>query len=214
MKNIFKFMGIALMACSLTFVSCSDDDDPTTDPQNPNNPSNPIADGVSVTFNGESWTPGNIQTVNYASQNGTLLIADYFATADSYFPGFEMYTYQQAVGSETSTAASSGALSSQSGPVICEYYQEMILRNQSGSTYGDWWAKSVTCNIAAFDLSAMKTSFTVAAEMFSASDAFVPEFQDADGNATANPNYTEGDINAARQATLAVSAGNVDIVNE
>lgn len=213
MKNIFKFMGIALMACSLT-VACGDKDNESDDPQNPINPENPIADGVSVTFNGESWTPGDIQTVNHAGQNGTLLIADYFATADSYFPGFEMYTYQQAVGSETSTAASTGALSSQSGPVICEYYQEMILRDQNGSAYGDWWAKSITCNIAAFDLSAMKTSFTVAAEMFSAADAFVDQFQDADGNATDNPNYTNGDINAARQATLAVSAGNVDIVAE
>ena len=51
MKNIFKFMGIALMACSLTFVSCNrDDDDDTNTPVNPN--PQPGGASIAVTWDG------------------------------------------------------------------------------------------------------------------------------------------------------------------
>lgn len=48
MKNIFKFMGIALMACSLTLVSCNKDDDNSSTSDN---------GSISITFGGAQSTP-------------------------------------------------------------------------------------------------------------------------------------------------------------
>lgn len=51
MKNIFKFMGIALMACSFTMVACSKDDDKKTDTPDVN-----IDAAIAVTFDEQVWT--------------------------------------------------------------------------------------------------------------------------------------------------------------
>ncbi|MCR5191827.1 MAG: hypothetical protein K6D59_00855 [Bacteroidales bacterium] len=200
MKRIFTIMGVALIACSL-ITSCKDDPEENNDDNNQQQQEQ-IADGVKIQFNGgEAWVPGDISTIE-ASNNGTnFIVADYFGTADSYVPGFELYTYQQEVGAQTSTCDDQGQLSSTSGPVICEYYEAAYLQNSQGTVYGDWWAKNVTCDMKAFDLTGMKATFTVDATMFHARQAFVSSYE----------GFTNGDINAAATASTNVTAGNVDL---
>lgn len=49
MKNIFKLMGLALIAGSLAFVSCSKDDD----------------DAITVNYDGTEWTTNDVYVMNY-----------------------------------------------------------------------------------------------------------------------------------------------------
>jgi hypothetical protein len=201
MKRIFTIMGVALIACSL-ITSCKDKNEENED--NNQNQEEQIADGVKIQFNGgEAWVPGDAETINVTYNGSTFMIADYFGTADSYVPGFELYTFQQGAGSQTTTADAQGQLSSTTGPMVCEYYENTYLTS-NGTAYGDWWAKSVTCDMKAFDLSTLKTTFVVDANMFSALQAFVSS---ADG-------YTGGDINAAAQGTLNVKAGNMPLTEQ
>ncbi|MBR1766345.1 MAG: hypothetical protein IJ745_04815 [Bacteroidales bacterium] len=74
MKNIFKFMGIALMACSLTLVACSkDDDDNTTDPDTPVNPNpNPGQSVFKLTWDGSEPTLGFTNT----KSNGSITLIE------------------------------------------------------------------------------------------------------------------------------------------
>ena len=62
MKNIFKVMGVALLACSMIMVSCKKD-------ENSDNGGSTIADGINVTFDGTSW----VGTVNNSASYGTAL---------------------------------------------------------------------------------------------------------------------------------------------
>lgn len=203
MKKVFTLMGVALIACSL-ITSCKDDPEENNDNNNQQQEEQ-IADGVKIQFKGGAeWTPGDVSTVNATTQNGTFMVADYFGTSDSYVPGFELYTFQQGAGAVTSTCDDSGNLQSSNGPIICEYYDQTYLTNQQGTAYGDWWAKSVTCDMKAFDLTTLKTTFKVDADMFWARQAFVSNFE----------GYTNGNINAAEQGKVIVKAGNVELTEQ
>lgn len=74
MKNIFKFMGIALMACSLTMVSCSKDDE-KSDNSNPNpNPNpNPTQSTLKIYWDGNEQNLGYTSTP-YNSNYGIAMI--------------------------------------------------------------------------------------------------------------------------------------------
>lgn len=57
MKNIFKLMGLALIAGSMMFVACNKDDEGNGG--NGNNPT-PEPDGYYITMDGDSWQPVEI----------------------------------------------------------------------------------------------------------------------------------------------------------
>lgn len=72
MKNIFKMMGIALMACSL-MVACNKDDDNSTDNPNPNPPT-PTAT-LNITWDGAAQTLG-FKDAYQSSQNAKAFYID------------------------------------------------------------------------------------------------------------------------------------------
>lgn len=89
MKNIFKMMGIALLACSMIMVSCKKDDDDTT-----NNGGNG--------GNGGNTTPTATYSATWDGQAMTLAVAEGFyynlGNENSQLAGLEMFTFIGAAG--------------------------------------------------------------------------------------------------------------------
>ena len=90
-----KFLGIALLACTMMCVSCKKDNPKpatatTTNPSGGDNPGGggqTTTDPITITFDGESWTPELINRnmyINYEGQNYNSF--DLYRTAESYFP--------------------------------------------------------------------------------------------------------------------------------
>lgn len=86
MKNIFKLMGVALLASSMLFVSCNKDEEENND----NNQQTSAK--VTVVFGGTTWTSNDALGCT---------IADGVATVDLYQTGAEESTMQFSCGTET-----------------------------------------------------------------------------------------------------------------
>ena len=130
MKNIFKVMGVALLACSMIMVSCKKD-------ENSDNGGSTIADGINVTFDGTSW----VGTVNNSASYGTALQFS-GKTAENY-PMYDEVIMTVEPGTSTATAdATSGKLTDETYAWV-EYYQRTSLKDQNDNYYGDWWGDQV-----------------------------------------------------------------------
>lgn len=161
MKNIFKFMGIALMACSLTMVSCSKDEENET-----------VAEGINVTFDGESWTAAASRNSYVASYDMIDIFAGKTSIED--FPIFdECIVASTPAGTYNSTAAENNGAAAQLDGIhnYVEYYEERALSDGQNS-FGDWWAKQATTEITAVDLTALTISAKMNGTMFSAWEAY------------------------------------------
>lgn len=159
MKNIFKVMGVALLACSMVMVSCKKDDDKE---------SSNIPDGIKVTFDGTTWN-GNI---NGCASYGTALQFS-AAETEGEFPMYDEAIQTTEVGSNHATAnTTNGGLDNQTYAWV-EYYQSTYLVDGSNNYYGDWWGAEVNTEITAIDLTALTVSAKMNGTMFSAAEAFV-----------------------------------------
>jgi len=198
MKNIFKFMGIALMACSLTMVSCNKDKD--------DEGGSTAANTATVNFGGNEWeaTVGQASTANYA-QYGivqymlfktegnypavNLMISgnpgSYSATSEvgeaepnDYYPnGYNYYNWGGGYDLYRVDYLNSGAVQTQQG------------------VRGDWAAKSAELTVSAFDANSMTASFNLTAVMYDFAGWYNGNFDDAtdaeEKNLTVNVNeYT------------------------
>lgn len=225
MKNLFKMMGIALVACSM-FAACGSDwtvtatandeamgtvtgggsyadgtectltatpnanyefvswsDGKTDNPYTFTVTSdvNLVAtfkhvDGIKVTFNGASWN-GNeaASSLNLANtSNGNVCGGRASSTADGQtYPLADAFWFAGA-GVGTYTDNTSDGLNYNNNVInYVEYYETGALQNQQGTIFGDWWAKSATINVSAFDATTMDLGANVDATMFDARSAFV-----------------------------------------
>ena len=84
MKNIFKFMGIALMASAMIMTSCKKDEDKTNTPDNPQ----PGQASCTITWDGAAANTGVIDGYMYSSTSTVyILIASAGLENDNYtFP--------------------------------------------------------------------------------------------------------------------------------
>jgi hypothetical protein len=123
---------------------------------------------VKVTFNNEVWDASTISgrwLTNYQFWDV------YAMETSNSFPIADVATGIMN-GSQSATAESQyGELDGDFQWV--EYYYETYLQDNSGNYYGDFWAKNVTCNVTAFDATALTLTSNVSATMFSAYEAFV-----------------------------------------
>ena len=169
MKNIFKFMGIAMMACSL-MVACGDKNEGENNDTTPVNPPAPsIADGINVTFNGTSWTAAVNNCLYYAQYEATQFSG---AQTEDAYPIFDEIIYANAVGTTTEVPTSQMAQFSNQTHLWVEYYENMYLQDNNGDTYGDWWAAEATTDIKAIDLTALTVTAVLEGTFFSAYEAF------------------------------------------
>lgn len=187
MTKYFKLLGVALIAMSLAIVSCekpsegneldTEQDDPTPDPQpDPDpDPEPPTAGAgsIAVTFGGESWEAVTAAGIIYPTYGLVLAVALSDEQGQA-FPRADVCVYADATGTYTDEVdAASGQYTS--GVIsYVEYYQNTALTDGTYN-YGDWWAKSLSMNVTAFDATAMTMSATVNAVMFDAYAALVDQ---------------------------------------
>ncbi|MBQ3788722.1 MAG: hypothetical protein II849_07965 [Bacteroidales bacterium] len=163
MKNIFKFMGIALMACSLTMVSCNKDkDDDTNTPDNPN--PQPGGASIAVTWDGAAQ---DIQFISATIDNESLDGAPVYMieaakglSNDNYvFPAFITYFINGS--GDNFGHASEFRITGQDGTQRNgnAYFPTEAYINGGievdGNTYGDWQLENRTINSESFDATAL-----------------------------------------------------------
>ena len=186
MKNIFKIMGLALMACTLT-VACGDKNEDTTT----------VAEGINVTFDGSSWTGAQNNCTYNEGFNALFFGAQ--ETAGQNFPAFAESFYATEAGSVTETSnATNGNFAAEATHGYVEYYKDMSLVDNDQNYYGDWCAEQATTNIVAVDLTALTVSAEMNGTMFNAAQAFVPD-------------YGQVGIAAADRAAYSATFGNISM---
>lgn len=128
----------------------------------------PAGPAVKVTFNNEVWDASSISGRYFTSYDVWDV---YSAKTENDFPISDVAT-GILTGSQSTTASSdNGQLDGDFQWV--EYYKETYLQDNQGQYYGDFWAKNVTCNVTAFDATALTLTSNVSGTMFSAKEAFV-----------------------------------------
>lgn len=187
MTKYFKLLGVALIAMSMALVSCeepSEGNDPGTENPEPQPEPQPDPDpdpepptagvgSIAVTFGSEAWEAANAVGAFYPTQGLVLAVALSDAQGQAY-PRADVCVNAAATG--TYTDEMDVASRQYTGGVISyvEYYQNTALTDGTYN-YGDWWAKSMTMNITAFDATAMTMSALVNAVMFDAYAALVEQ---------------------------------------
>jgi hypothetical protein len=220
MTKYFKLLGVALLATTLCFTSCTKGDDPTTDPgtENPDpgtgdpdpgtgdNPDPGTGDnpdpGTTIptvpsagageflaTFGTSTWSAQDLNAVYLSQYNAVSLsaISQINEQGQIVFPMIEILSYAPAsiTGTINSGEIDPNSFTYSGGELVSfYYYDDMLLyidNDNSGSVtdgddvFGDWWAKSLSMNITAFDATAMTMSATVNAVMFDAYAALVDQ---------------------------------------
>lgn len=152
MKNIFKFMGIALMASAL-LVACNKD----KENENTDTTPAPVQASYSITFNGE--VQNNLEYAS-AMTNGEVWAFQAALRAEGnsvYFPYFVFYFVTE-----------DGVLSP-----FTEYTEAYIetYYTLDGSNYGDWQVEDVeTFNVSKLDATARVLSLDADYLMYSLTD--------------------------------------------
>ena len=147
MKNIFKFMGIALMACSLTFVSCNKDDDDTNTPNTPDTPDTPEAGSYTLKLNNQSYNWGYVDAKAYESNGQWGMSAFQAAVSMSNenveFPYFFTVFY---AGQNNQTGENLMALCDffQNAQYATELYYQTALDDGNGGMMGDYQLDNIT----------------------------------------------------------------------
>lgn len=206
MKNIFKFLSIALVAGAMMVACNPDNENGNTDttPVNPQPQPQPATPSASATFAGAEYN-FPVQTGMYVASYG-ISAFDFFTSGGSItegMPGCEIYTSLTSAGQGSATLDVSGSRPVLDGdPSVLEFYMNTYLSDQQGYAYGDWWGETAEINMTAFDMDNGKASFTVNATMFDALNSFVP-------GTDANPNPTYVGFDAAERAQMTVTATNV-----
>lgn len=155
MKNIFKFMGLALVAGSLLFTACKKDENDTTD----TTPANPTpANTYTLTWDGQAQELAFAQGLT----NGTSLWAFQAARAAEgnsvSFPYFVVYM------------SGADAASMEIYPDYTEAYIETYY-SDGQSNYGDWQYDSTEdLDVTALDATNRTMSAKIAVSMYSLTD--------------------------------------------
>ena len=164
MKNIFKLMGLALIAGSMMFVACNKDENENNGNGN-NNQEPVVTDGIHVTFNGAAWSAVDILGYEYASY-GLLEIGAY----KNYESSVEPYVQGYLPNSVRTTTHASG-----------DYYYFFYYENEddfttdtdgslsgtAGATLPNWQPRAgFSEEVTALDMNAMTVSATCQGTLF------------------------------------------------
>lgn len=180
MKNIFKFMGIALMASAMIMTSCKKDEDKTNTPDNPQ----PGQASCTIIWGGAAANTGVIDGYMYSSQNTVYILnAAAGLENDNYtFPlyrfGFDLDTdpqYGCALTAKYTYGQQYNGNDLWPTDVIEEEYYESQY-DQTLGIIGDWWLDRYTTQQdfsmtnAQFDATTRTLSASITVSMFSYSD--------------------------------------------
>lgn len=141
MKNMFKMMGVALLAGAMLFTACKKDKEDTT----PNNNTNTTpAHAISISYNGNTW---NADTVYYEINNNIVNASIYVGTDDE-----PLFTFK--------CPAEAGIYGFANTDWYARYYE-----HASDANYTAVSTQTGSINIEAISQGDNKISVTVSAEM-------------------------------------------------
>lgn len=153
MKNMFKMMGVALLAGAMLFTACKKDEETTT-----TTPAE-IADGVTVNFGGATWTSN---TATAVVANNHLQITAYKTVGQ--FPGIQIRTNAQ------EGTVSGNVTEDENAMLVWSPLQEeaYVYYNATEQTdgLGDWLPLTYTVKVTKFDATNLKISAAVDAQLF------------------------------------------------
>lgn len=177
-----KFLGIALLACGLMFTSCKKDDKTANNSSSSETPGGgsgggqTTPDGSTVTFNGVKWTAATVQGQYLPDYEVWDVYSFKVENA-----GAQDFPYADVcMGSGTNTGTFTATIDVNSGELdnedfrYIEYYKDRRLTDQT-YYYGDWWIKTGTVKVTAFDATSLKMTANVNATMFDAYEALVDQ---------------------------------------
>lgn len=201
MKNIFKFMGIALMASAMIMTSCKKDEDKTNTPDNPQ----PGQASCTITWGGAAANTGVIDGYMYSSTSTVyILIASAGLENDNYtFPiyrfGLDLDTDPQ-YGCALTAKYAYGQQQINGNKywptdVIEEVYYQSEYDKTLGGIIGDWWLDVYTTQQ---DLSMTNAQFDATTRTLSASiTVSMLSYADVDGYIAGIDQPTDADYNTA-----------------
>lgn len=213
MKNIFKFLGIAVLACGM-MVSCGKDDPEEGTDTTPVNPQpQPQQNVIAVTWGGEAQTIGVTDAYMYSSTNTTYILnAAKGLQNDSYeFPiyrwGLDLDTNPE-YGCALTAQYTYGQYGNGNGlwptdVVETSYYQSQ--NSQNMGIVGDWQLNRYTTQedyqmpAAEFDATTRTLSCAITVEMFSYTDLYDYIMGLADPNNATEEDYMTGITNAEKK---------------
>lgn len=162
MKNMFKMMGVALLAGAMLFTACKKDETTSTSAAGA-----PVAEEITVTFDGSTWTP-NYYTCNYNAETSLIDIQAY--KNQNNVPILNL-AFDKKERSYSVTIQSVEQTDDQGAYYeITGYNKENVKaikywESADQDTY-DWWAQSATLEVTEFDPTNMRVSVNVDALMF------------------------------------------------
>ncbi|MBQ8703547.1 MAG: hypothetical protein IJ524_04160 [Bacteroidales bacterium] len=200
MKNIFKFLGIALMASAM-MVACGEKEntDPTdtTPTVNPTPDPTPATASIDVTFGATQWsTDANSAALLYTGyiSQYNVIEARVFKTAQQY-PFFDYTgtitggTYELSATTGIQNEGTDSAYVYYSWPNDASYisifyaddnYFAYSTNSQGNAIYtGDWHPVTAKVTINAFDANTLKTTFSIEATMYDYESWYYMEVNDA-----------------------------------
>jgi len=176
MKNIFKIMGIAVLACSM-MVACKPDNNGENNNNNNDDPQ-PTTPSAKVTFGNHNWdaSVAEVYTANYADFG----LNEYFLfKEEGAYPFIEMMisaqpgTYQHEAYLGNNTEGGYTYYQWQTGQTVDElylplyrvqYFESMNLGQND--LMGDWQPVSANLTVSAYDPNTLSSTFTLTATMY------------------------------------------------
>ncbi len=158
MKNIFKFMGVALMACSLIMVSCKKDDEKSSEPS------------LTISWDGANQNLGYNRSITAPVNEAVdvyLLSAAKGLDEEGYieFPEFDVYFVAGAPEGSTEKAIYLSAQAGLQSNFTTTVYIDHPYQTQSGGYTGDWQLYALNSEPTYSDFDATAHSFSCNASM-------------------------------------------------
>ncbi len=177
-----RFLGIALLACSMMFVSCKKDD---TNQNNSNNQSeNPggnggnggngggggqtTPDGTTITFNGATWVAANLLAADHTEDNYVTFLIEKTENCSSQQSDTWLQGFMESVVCENATYESTtGDCMSYYDPSYIYTDNDGVIGDAGGQYWG-WnaYKQSFVETITAVDLNALTMSATFTEDVF------------------------------------------------
>lgn len=158
MKNIFKLMGLALIAGSMMFVACNKDENENNGNGN-NNQEPVVTDGIKVTFGTDvTWNATTILGQEFASY-GLLQIGAY--------KNYESSVEPSVMGYLPNSVRTTTHVGQQDNYYMFYYENDDDVTVQGENEYPNWQpSEGFEENVTALDMNAMTISATAQGTMF------------------------------------------------
>lgn len=174
MKNIFKLMGIALLATTM-LVGCNKEKEEEED----------LTPRLSVTINGQEFSNFPFKQVKVVTLDGEQCLwieghpqdcsdASQISSETQVCPGFRIVLRGITTGDYESTSINGETMYLNGGVKHFEFYKSGALyQGATGTFLGDWWGMNAKVKLKKYDESTKTISLTASGDMFCSGQALL-----------------------------------------